>query len=95
MGDMCNGEMIVHFMGERPGTGINQMSAYITYGREGNEKNPKRKWNQQMEHCLTSLISGINPKGKGYIEATNEIIEIIKKGLKYKITGVDLSKYIK
>src|SRR4030095_7727625 len=31
-------DVIVHLIGERPGTGLNTMSAYVTYGRKGEGK---------------------------------------------------------
>lgn len=84
IGEITQVEMIVHFIGERPGTGLDQMSVYITYGRN--------KFNQKMDHCMTTAICGIHPKGKSIAEATEEIKSIIIKGLDHKTTGVELSK---
>ena len=80
---MCDGSS---FHWERPGTGLDQMSVYITYGIG--------KWNQQMEHCLTTAICGIHPKGKKIEEEIEEITNVIKHGLKFKATGVALSKLL-
>ena len=86
IGELTQCAMVVHFIGERPGTGLDQMSVYITYGTG--------KWNQQMEHCLTTAICGIHPKGKKIEEAIEEITNVIKHGLKFKATGVALSKLL-
>ena len=86
IGELIQCAMVVHFIGERPGTGLDQMSVYITYGTG--------KWNQQMEHCLTTAICGIHPKGKKIEEAIEEITNVIKHGLKFKATGVALSKLL-
>ena len=86
IGDLSQCAMVVHFIGERPGTGLDQMSVYITYGIG--------KWNQQMEHCLTTVICGIHPKGKKIEEEIEEITNVIKHGLKFKATGVALSKLL-
>ena len=83
--------MIVHFIGERPGTGLDQMSVYITYGKDG--QTGESKWSQKMDHCLTTAICGIHPKGKSISEAIDEVTNVIKNGLKYKATGVELSKF--
>ena len=32
IGSLLEAEMIIHLIGERPGTGINTLSAYLTYG---------------------------------------------------------------
>src|SRR6185295_14810617 len=33
-GQLVRAEAVVHLIGERPGTGLNTLSAYITYGRD-------------------------------------------------------------
>lgn len=91
IGEITNVDMIVHFIGERPGTGLDQMSVYITYGKDG--QTGESKWSQKMDHCLTTAICGIHPKGKSISEAIDEVTNVIKNGLKYKATGVELSKF--
>ena len=34
VGGRAGADVVVHFIGERPGTGLNTLSAYVTYGRD-------------------------------------------------------------
>ena len=86
---MCTrATIIVHFIGERPGTGLDQLSAYITYGGSDTEQ---IKWSIAMDHSLTTAICGIHPKGKTIESAIEEIVTCILNAMKYRATGVSLT----
>jgi ethanolamine ammonia-lyase large subunit len=61
IGALTGADVVIHLIGERPGTGLNMLSAYITYGRD--ERGAIR-WSRDLEHSATTAICGINPKGK-------------------------------
>lgn len=88
VGTCTRAAVIVHFIGERPGTGLDQLSAYITYG--GAESEPS-KWSIAMDHSLTTAICGIHPKGKTIAAAVEEIVTCILNAMKYRTTGVALT----
>jgi len=87
IGQILFTEMIILLIGERPGTGLNQLSAYITYGKDiyGNTI-----FSPDMEHSLTTAVCGIHPQGKSYITAINEITGIVVRALEERMTGVKL-----
>ncbi len=57
IGGLLNVDVIVHLIGERPGTGLNTLSAYLTYGRD---KEDRWRWSPFMDHSNTTVICGIN-----------------------------------
>ena len=87
IGQILFAEMIILLIGERPGTGLNQLSAYITYGKDlyGNTI-----FSPDMEHSLTTAVCGIHPQGKSYITAIKEITGIVVRALEERMTGVKL-----
>ncbi len=88
---MCTGaELLVHFIGERPGTGLDQLSAYITYG---NDPAGENRWSILMDHSLTTAICGIHAKGRPPAEAAEEIAACIQNAFKFRVTGVALVNF--
>ena len=87
IGQILQPDLIVHLIGERPGTGLNQLSAYITYGKtlEGFSV-----FDPEMDHSLTTAVCGIHPNGKAPNAAIKEIIRILSKAIEMKGTGVKL-----
>ena len=61
IGGLVGAAIIVHVVGERPGTGLNMVSAYLTYGRD---ESGQSSWSRDLDHSVTSAICGIHPKGK-------------------------------
>ena len=55
VGAVLGVEGVVHLLGERPGTGLNTLSAYLTYGRDaaGN-----LRWSPALDHSCTTAICG-------------------------------------
>jgi ethanolamine ammonia-lyase large subunit len=89
VGLITRAEIIVHLIGERPGTGLNQLSAYITYGKDpaGNFR-----WDPGMDHSFTTAICSIHPKGKTPESAIGDIIRIISRMTELHCSGVLLGK---
>jgi ethanolamine ammonia-lyase small subunit len=80
-------EMIVHIIGERPGTGLNTVSAYLTYGRDAAGR---IRWDPGLDHSCTTAVCGIHPQGKSPDAATREIARTVRRMLEQRRSGVGL-----
>ena len=80
-------DVIVHFIGERPGTGINTLSAYLTYGRD---ELGQPRWSRNMEHSLTTAVCGIHRRGKRPEVASQELANVINRIFDQRCSGVKL-----
>jgi ethanolamine ammonia-lyase large subunit len=78
-------DAIVHIIGERPGTGLDAVSAYLTYGRSA-EGLPR--WKVDLDHSCTTAICGIHPKGKPPETAAEEIAACVARMLQKQCSGV-------
>jgi ethanolamine ammonia-lyase large subunit len=78
---------IVHFIGERPGTGLNTVSAYLTYGRDAAGKS---RWRPDLDHSCTTAVCGIHPRGTPPALAVREIARIVARMLEQRRSGVAL-----
>ena len=87
IGRLVGAELIVHLLGERPGTGLNTLSAYITYGR--NDAGAWR-WSRALDHSATTAICGIHAKGKPPHVAAMEIASTVVRMLARRASGVAL-----
>jgi len=90
IGGLLNVDVIIHLIGERPGTGLNTLSAYLTYGRD---KEGRSRWSRSMEHSSTNVICGISRQAKHPAEAAKEIAGCVAKILQERRSGVELSRY--
>jgi ethanolamine ammonia-lyase large subunit len=89
IGALLDIEVLVHFIGERPGTGINTLSAYLTYGRtEAGES----RWSPSLDHSCTTAICGIHHKGKPPLTAAAEIARLIERILAERRSGVERTR---
>ena len=86
-GALIDVDVIVHLIGERPGTGLNTLSAYLTYGRD---KAGQSRWNTAMDHSNTTAVCGIHPRGKPSRAAAEEIASYTKRMLEERRSGVEL-----
>lgn len=88
VGELLDIEALIHLIGERPGTGLNTLSAYLTYGRDamGNSR-----WHQGVDHSWTTAVCGINAKGKQPAAAVDEIVRCVSRMLKLRLSGMALS----
>jgi len=88
IGGLLSADLLVHFIGERPGTGLNTLSAYLTYGRDAAGQ---LRWTRNLDHSVTTAICGIHPKGKPPQEAAREIARTVRRILEQRRSGVGLT----
>ena len=89
LGSLLDVPLIVHFIGERPGTGIDMLSIYLTYGRDSAGHT---RWNPGMDHSVTTAICGIHRKGKPPIVAVEEAVACVKRIFDRRASGVELGR---
>jgi ethanolamine ammonia-lyase large subunit len=87
VGQHLDPEVIVHIIGERPGTGLNTVSAYLTYGRDAAGRG---RWDPSLDHSCTTAVCGIHPKGKSPDAAAREIARTVTRMLEQRRSGVGL-----
>ena len=87
VGELLDSEVIIHLIGERPGTGLNTLSAYVTYGRDVEGQS---RWGPGFDHSWTTAVCGIHPRGKPPSRAANELGRLVDRILKEKRSGVAL-----
>jgi ethanolamine ammonia-lyase large subunit len=87
VGQIVDAELVVHFIGERPGTGLNSASAYLTYGRDASGR---FRWDPRLEHSSTTAVCGIHPQGKPPAIAADEIARTVHRILEQRRSGVVL-----
>src|SRR5262249_5985117 len=87
VGALVDAEVVVHLIGERPGTGLNTLSAYITYGRD---EAGRSRWPSDLDHACPSAVCGIHPRGKPLAAAAAEIARLVRRMLDERRSGVNL-----
>ncbi len=87
VGALLDVDVVVHLIGERPGTGLNTLSAYLTYGRDARGHS---SWSPKLDHARTTAICGINPGGKQPEVAAYEIARYVKRMMEERRSGVAL-----
>jgi ethanolamine ammonia-lyase large subunit len=92
IGELLGVDVVVHFIGERPGTGLNTLSAYITYGRDAAGR---LRWSPGLDHACTTAVCGIHPKGKRPDAAVEEIVGCVVRILEERRSGVSLGSGFK
>jgi ethanolamine ammonia-lyase large subunit len=80
-------DVIVHLLGERPGTGLNTLSAYLTYGRD---VAGRLRWAPELDHSCTTAVCGIHPRGKPPEAAAREIARTLARMIDQRTSGVTL-----
>jgi ethanolamine ammonia-lyase large subunit len=87
VGELLDAVVIVHIIGERPGTGLDTVSAYISYGR-----NPAggSRWAGDFDHSWTTAVCSIHQKGKPAAAAAGEIASVVRRALQSGHSGVTL-----
>jgi ethanolamine ammonia-lyase large subunit len=86
VGSLLDVELIIHFIGERPGTGIDTMSAYLTYGRDPAGRS---RW-ASIDHSSTTAVCGIHQRGKRPNVAVKEITRLLNRIFEQRCSGVAL-----
>jgi len=89
IGGLVGASIVVHVIGERPGTGLNAASVYITYGRDGAGL---PRWGRGLDHSLTNAVCGIHPKGKSPQAASAEVARLVSRISEERRSGVALTK---
>jgi ethanolamine ammonia-lyase large subunit len=87
IGALLEVDVIIHLIGERPGTGINALSAYLTYGRNTAGRS---RWTVALDHSKTTAICSIHRRGKHPLEAIEEIANSIKRMSEERRSGIEL-----
>jgi ethanolamine ammonia-lyase large subunit len=87
VGGLVGAAIIVHIIGERPGTGLNTASVYVTYGRD---EAGFPRWNRNLNHSATNAVCGIHPKGKSPESAAAEIVRLVSRISEERRSGVGL-----
>jgi ethanolamine ammonia-lyase large subunit len=88
-GQLLGVDLIIHLIGERPGTGLNTISAYLTYGRD---ERGELRWSIDLDHACTTAICGIHPMGRKPELAAGEIARLVLRMLKERRSGVQLGR---
>jgi ethanolamine ammonia-lyase large subunit len=89
IGGHTGAEVIVHLIGERPGTGLNTLSAYVTYGRDATGRS---RWSRDLAHSATTAVCGIHARGKPAEVAVAEIAGVVGRALEQRRSGVLLDR---
>ncbi len=87
VGALVDADAIVHLIGERPGTGIDTLSGYLTFGRDAAGRS---RWSSDLDHSATTAVCGIHREGKHPSEAVGEISRLIVRILEARRSGVAL-----
>ena len=85
VGELLDPLVLVHVIGERPGTGLNTASAYLTYGRD---PAGRPRWSRQLDHACTTAVCGIHPAGTPPGAAADAIVRAVGRMLETRTSGV-------
>jgi ethanolamine ammonia-lyase large subunit len=91
VGSLLKAEMIIHLIGERPGTGIDMLSAYLTYGLDHNGQ-PRWGSAAAFDHSWTTAVCGIHRRGKPPERAVEEIARLVDRIFSQRSSGVALTQ---
>ena len=91
VGQLIDATVIVHFIGERPGTGLNTVSAYLTYGRD---QAGRSRWSPDLDHSWTTAICGIHPSGTPPAVAVSQIARAVERALETRRSGVAVARSV-
>jgi ethanolamine ammonia-lyase large subunit len=86
-GAIVDADAVVHFIGERPGTGLDTLSAYLTYGRDSAGRS---RWSPDLDHSATTAVCGIHREGKPPSAAVSEIARLLRRMIETGRSGVTL-----
>jgi ethanolamine ammonia-lyase large subunit len=86
IGALLDADAIIHLIGERPGTGLNTLSAYLTYGRD---RAGQSRWSVALDHSNTTAVCGIHERGKRPAAAAEEITGCVKRMIEERRSGVE------
>ena len=87
VGAIVDADVVIHFIGERPGTGLDTMSAYLTYGRDATGRS---RWTSDLDHSWTTAVCGIHRHAKPPASAVQEIARLVRRIVDTRRSGVAL-----
>jgi len=87
IGGLVSADVVIHIIGERPGTGLNTVSVYLTYGRD---VTGRLRWSRELDHSATTAICGINRQGKALHDAAAEAARTVDRIFEQRKSGVAL-----
>jgi ethanolamine ammonia-lyase large subunit len=85
IGGLVGADVVINIIGERPGTGINTLSAYITYGRDAAGQS---RWSRSLDHSATTAVCGIHARAKAPEAAASEIARAVARIVQLRKSGV-------
>jgi len=86
-GGIVGADAVVHLIGERPGTGLDTLSAYLTYGRDAGGQ---PRWSPELDHSATTAVCGMHRDGKPPSEGVGEIARLVARIIETRRSGVAL-----
>jgi ethanolamine ammonia-lyase small subunit len=89
IGGLVRAGMVVHLIGERPGTGLSTLSVYVTYGYD---EAGRSRWSRALDHSVTNAVCGIHSKGKSPDAAVAEVARIVSRIAAQRRSGVALTR---
>ncbi|HEX6648875.1 MAG TPA: ethanolamine ammonia-lyase light chain EutC, partial [Pyrinomonadaceae bacterium] len=92
IGLLLEAEIIIHLIGERPGTGINTLSAYLTYGLDHKGQSRWGSRSTSFDHSWTTAVCGIHRRGKPPERAVEEIARLVHLVFAQRCSGVALRR---
>ncbi len=87
VGELLEVDVVIHLIGERPGTGIDTLSAYLTYGRD---QAGQSRWSPRLDHSFTTAVCGVHNLGKPPESAVVEIARVVERMFAERRSGVAL-----
>jgi ethanolamine ammonia-lyase large subunit len=87
VGELVDATIVVHVIGERPGTGLNTLSAYLTYGLD---EAGESRWGSDMNHSWTTAVCGVHPLGRPPAAAVDAIALSVRRMLEERCSGIAL-----
>jgi ethanolamine ammonia-lyase large subunit len=87
VGALLDAGAVVHLIGERPGTGLDTLSAYLTYGRD---RAGRSRWSPDLDHAATTAVCGIHRQGKPPSVAAEEVARLVRRMFEMRRSGVAL-----
>ena len=87
VGELLDMDVVIHLIGERPGTGIDTLSAYLTYGRD---RAGQSRWSPGLDHSFTTAVCGIHRLGKPPESAVMDIAKVVERMFAERRSGVAL-----
>jgi ethanolamine ammonia-lyase large subunit len=85
VGELVDATVVVHVIGERPGTGLNTLSAYLTYGRDAAGQS---RWGPDMNHSWTTAVCGVHPNGRPPAAAVDAIAMSVQRMIEERRSGI-------